>query len=86
MVRKFILGLGSNTRTLAFLFIFGCLTGSLMPESGNLVAHIQGLEKAHTYNSVFLVVGIMGILCSSLALYIGHKSSGPSSMASRRSS
>lgn len=53
------------------VFFIGTAIGSVLPEFGNLLA--QKLDvRPHSFNIVFLVVGIIGI---GVALYLGHKSS-----------
>ena len=49
------------------VFLAGTLIGSLLPESGNVLASLLGLP-AHIFNPLFLVIGIIGIV---LALYLG---------------
>jgi len=66
--------LDNRTRTLALLFVSGTLIGSLTPEFGNLISAALNLgeEKAHIFNPVFFVLGIIGI---GMVFYIGYKRS-----------
>ena len=66
----------NKTRAVALVlvpvFLFGTLIGSLLPESGNVLAQLLRLpgDSFHTFNGMFLVIGILGI---GLALHIGHR-------------
>ena len=68
--------MGNISRSVAFLpvlvFLSGTLVGSLLPESGNVLAHILGISnsQSHIFNPLFLAVGIVGIV---LALRFRHK-------------
>jgi len=68
-----------ETRTVALVFItvffVGTLIGSLLPEWGNIavrILHLTG-DKAHIFNGVFLIGGILGI---GMALHLGYRNSG----------
>ena len=55
---------------LVFVLLIGTLVGSVLPEFGNLLAQKLRLWS-HTFNVVFLAVGIVGI---GVALYFGYRS------------
>lgn len=58
-----------------FVFLIGTAIGSTLPESGNIVVHVLGMDgnKPHIFNWVFLTLGIIGI---GVALYIGYRRRG----------
>ena len=70
--------MGNKTRAMAFrlilVFFFGTLIGSLLPESGNVMAYI--LEppgyQTHAFNGLFFIIGVLGI---GLACHIGRSNS-----------
>jgi len=70
-------GLGFATRGVAFcavaVFVGGTLVGSLLPESGNILAYVLGFPygQGHVFNPCFLAVGIAGVV---LACAAGLKS------------
>lgn len=69
---------GYSTRNVALrtvaVFLCGTLVGSVVPESGNVLAHMLEFPEGsgHFFNPCFLVIGIIGIV---LALFVGHKTS-----------
>jgi len=66
----------NTTRAMALVlvpvFLFGTLLGSLLPETGNVLAQLLRLpaDQNHIFNGVFLVIGILGV---GLALHIGYR-------------
>ena len=68
--------MGNTTRSMALrtivVVLIGTAVGSVLPESGNVASRLLGLpgSQSHVFNSVFLVIGITGIV---LALYLGYK-------------
>ncbi len=69
-----IMGFASRVmalRTVA-VFLLGTLVGSLVPESGSILAYNMGIFP-HALNPLFLAVGIVGI---GLACVVGHRKSG----------
>lgn len=70
--------MGNISRSVAFLPVLvilgGTLVGSVLPESGNVLAYILGISNSqgHIFNPLFLAVGIVGIV---LAFYFRHKRS-----------
>lgn len=86
MATKHLPRLGPRARILALLMVLGTLIGSPLPELGNVAAFVQklGTGKGHAYNPVFLVVGLMGIVCSGVALYTGYEDSRTPALASGR--
>ncbi len=71
--------MGIETRDVAFrvilVFIWGTLLGSLLPESGNVVAYYIGgaYGKEHIFNPCFLAVGVAGVV---LACRFRYRNSG----------
>lgn len=67
--------MGFVSRSMAFhiiaIFLVATAVGSVLPEFGNALA-IQLDKWTHTFNVVFLIVGIIGI---SVALYLGYRQS-----------
>ncbi len=67
---------GIGTRNVAFrivaIFLFGTLVGSLLPETGTVLAYNLGIFS-HIFNPYFFAVGIIGV---SLACAIGHRRCG----------
>ena len=65
--------MGYISRTMAFctigFFLIATAIGSVLPEFGNLLAKRLDM-RSHSFNIVFLVVGIIGI---GLALYLGYR-------------
>ncbi len=68
--------MGDFARVMAFhtivIFLACTALGSTLPEFGNVVANRLGIW-AHSFNTLFLILGILGI---SLALYLGYQSRG----------
>ena len=66
---------GIKSRSMAFrivlVFLIGTLVGSLLPETGTVLAHNLGIFS-HIFNPFFLALGIIGIV---LACYIGCRKS-----------
>lgn len=66
---------GFVSRSMAFhiiaIFLVATAVGSVLPEFGNALA-IQLDKWSHTFNPVFLIVGIIGI---GVALYLGYRQS-----------
>ena len=61
--------LGSNSsRSIALLVLVAIPLGNLLCESGNLLAGWLGLSS-HYFNKWFLVIGVVGILGFSIALF-----------------
>ena len=66
--------MGNSARGMAFrtiaVVLIGTAIGSMLPETGNVVAGVLNLPDAHIFNQVFLIVGITGVM---LALFTGRK-------------
>ena len=73
-IRRSHTRLGAPARRLAFRIIpvvlIGTLFGSLLPETGDLLALRLGIWP-HDFNVVFLTLGFLGL---NLALYLGRTS------------
>lgn len=80
-------GVGFAPRSLALRivvsFLLGTLCGSLLPETGNILADTLGLQRGevfnpfglsvhHVFNPCFLALGLIGI---GVALYFGYRRS-----------
>lgn len=59
-------------RRLGLMFLIGTMVGSVVAESGNVVAYLLGLPErfSHIFNVLFAVIGLAGV---ALALYLGHR-------------
>lgn len=70
------MALGRGTRSMALyiilIFLCGTAIGSVLPEFGNLLATRLDIG-AHSFNIVFLFMGIAGI---GVAFYLGYHTGG----------
>ena len=73
-----LIKMGNISRIMAFciiaVFLIGTTIGSVLPESGNILAQVLQYprQESHIFNPIFLVIGIIGIM---LACAIGHRKS-----------
>lgn len=61
----------SSTRSIALLVLISIFIGNLLPELGDLLAIKFGLYS-HYFNKPLFVIGIVGIIGFSIALYCGR--------------